>query len=179
MTKKALSLSLKEIMQNTAFSKITIENICENAGISRRNFYRYFPDKYELLNWTYYNDFIEGVSQKEHPRTIDLIPDVVRHLEKNREFYLRAFDVTGQNSFRDFCYERLYPYMDRDYGSVFPDQRSKEFVFRRIINGVFDSYQEWMRQDRGMSAEEYADYLVGMIKKFAVKFAEVAENDPK
>ena len=55
ITKKALAEALKLLMRKTPFSKLSIADICSTAGLSRRSFYRHFRDKYELLNWIYYD----------------------------------------------------------------------------------------------------------------------------
>ena len=58
ITKRALAESFKSLMRKMPFNKISVESICEGAGTSRRNFYRHFLDKYELLTWVYYEDFV-------------------------------------------------------------------------------------------------------------------------
>ena len=60
---------LKVHLRKTPFSKITVDDICESAGIGRRSFYRYFKDKYDLLNWLYDHDFcstLEKIPGQDH-----------------------------------------------------------------------------------------------------------------
>lgn len=57
-TKETLSESMKELMREKPFDRISVNDICENAALSRRNFYRHFTDKFDLLQWTYDHDYL-------------------------------------------------------------------------------------------------------------------------
>lgn len=50
MTKALIGESLKVLMRNHPFEKITIKMITDEAGVIRPTFYNYFCDKYESLN---------------------------------------------------------------------------------------------------------------------------------
>lgn len=176
ITKNALAQSLKTIMRTEPFAKITVEEICEEAGLSRRNFYRHFPDKYGLLNWMYYVDFVQDTIEKPVRRTIDKLPRICAHLYLDRAVYLNAFDVKGQNSFRSFCIELLWPDMVRDYGRAFLSEKEERFYLNLILNAVFDTFQMWLRSEPCKPPEQFAQELTDSITRFAKVFAEVAEN---
>ena len=57
-TKYAIANVFKEIMTKKSFEKITISDITTACGLNRQTFYYHFRDKYELLNWIFYNDAI-------------------------------------------------------------------------------------------------------------------------
>ena len=59
ITKKALASSLKDLLSKYKFNKITIKDITENCGVNRQTFYYHFKDKYDLVNWIYYTEFIK------------------------------------------------------------------------------------------------------------------------
>lgn len=48
-TQKALSGALITLLETTAFNKITVNDICAEAMVSRSAFYVHFEDKYDLL----------------------------------------------------------------------------------------------------------------------------------
>ena len=58
ITKKALANALKELMAEVSFRSISISDICGRCDMSRKSFYYHFKDKYDLVNWIYYNEFI-------------------------------------------------------------------------------------------------------------------------
>lgn len=45
----ALTNTLLTILQTNSFSKITVNDLCKVAGVSRSTFYVYFSDKFDLL----------------------------------------------------------------------------------------------------------------------------------
>lgn len=59
--KKAIGEGTKDLMRQKTVNEISVTEICEKVGISRRNFYRYFQDKYEVVQWIYYHDSLMEV----------------------------------------------------------------------------------------------------------------------
>ena len=56
ITKKALAEGFKELVKKKNFESITVLDITEKCGLNRQTFYYHFHDKYELVNWIYYNE---------------------------------------------------------------------------------------------------------------------------
>ncbi len=67
--KKSVAESLKVCLQKKPFSKITVDDIRDTAGVGRCSFHRHFKDKHELLNRLY--DF--GFCAKEVPVVVRMI----------------------------------------------------------------------------------------------------------
>ena len=61
MTKALIGESLKVLMRNHPFEKITIKMITDEAGVIRPTFYNYFCDKYEVVEWIFNEYIIEKV----------------------------------------------------------------------------------------------------------------------
>ena len=45
ITKNALAASLKNLMREKPFEKISVSDICEACGMNRKSFYYHFKDK--------------------------------------------------------------------------------------------------------------------------------------
>ena len=65
ITKSALARALKRLMAEKDFQKISVTDICEKCGMNRKSFYYHFKDKYDLMNWIFYTEFITMVTTKE------------------------------------------------------------------------------------------------------------------
>ena len=50
-TKYIFAQAIKELIKNRPLDKITVTDIVIKAGMTRHTFYRYFMDKYDLVNW--------------------------------------------------------------------------------------------------------------------------------
>ena len=98
ITKKALATSMKKLMKDKAFDKISVIDICEGCGMNRKSFYYHFKDKYDLVNWIFYTEFITLASSKSFDSGWDLVKLVVELFYEDRDFYRSALEITGQNS---------------------------------------------------------------------------------
>ena len=50
-TRYIFAKAIKELIKTRPLDKITVIDIVTNAGKTRQTFYRYFKDKYDLVNW--------------------------------------------------------------------------------------------------------------------------------
>ena len=64
-TKKMMANSLKELIQEMPFSKITIDKIVTNCGYNRQTFYYHFKDIYDLVEWSCINDASKALSDQK------------------------------------------------------------------------------------------------------------------
>jgi len=97
----SLAESLRELMIKHVFEKITIKQVCDEAGVIRATFYNYFNDKYDCLNWIIYHDICEN--NEEYLKSGDFKTayyNCFKTIEENKEFYRSAYNnVIGINSF--------------------------------------------------------------------------------
>ena len=103
-TKKALAQSLKELMGQQPFSKISVADICESCGMSRKSFYYHFKDKYDLVHWIFKVEFIQSIQGVEQESSWDLFRALCFYFYQEKDFYCCAIQIEGQNgSFRGNC----------------------------------------------------------------------------
>lgn len=53
-----------ELMEDLAFEKINVADICEKCDMNRKRFYYRFKDKYDLVNRIYGAEFIAAIGKK-------------------------------------------------------------------------------------------------------------------
>ncbi len=171
-TKLLFGNAMKELMLEKPFEKITISDLCERSGVSRRSFYRYFKDKYELIEWIYDHDYLQYSQIRDDWHEWDYFPDICRFLYKERAFYGKAFAITGQNSFRDFCRERLYYLVKNDFDGILSDEEM-EFFFRAQTTVLFDNMAKWLSSDPCMPPDEYSAMVQDVVKRYTGHMAEI------
>lgn len=109
ITKETFARALKELLQERPLTKISVKDITEQCELSRNAFYYHFKDKYELINWIFYDDMIRNANSFNDPSKLtDSFVNVCKCLYKNREFYLACFQYVGQNSLFDSLHELYY-----------------------------------------------------------------------
>lgn len=97
-----LADSLKVLAIIKPIEKITIKEITDKAGVIRPTFYNHFQDKYELLEWITIHDLFAPVEPFLSNGMIkEAVTYILTTMEKEKEFYKKAADLEGQNSFNE------------------------------------------------------------------------------
>ena len=90
------------------FRKLTVSEICEAAEVSRKTFYKYFKDKNDIVEQILIKDIIVPMEKlRELYINMDLPEGMIlewqyQQFYKERKFYERISEFTGQNSFYEF-----------------------------------------------------------------------------
>lgn len=172
ITKMALANSLKALMQEKSFNKISINDICAGCCMNRKSFYYHFQDKYDLLNWIFDTEFREFALRSSRLETWDLMLSLCYYLYENRKFYRKALEIDGQNSFRshlyDFLYEKFYNelevlFIEDIYGTSL-DKIQAQF----ITDGVMCALERWLLSHSNMTADEFIEKLRSLVVRLII-----------
>ena len=89
ITKRALAKTLKELCQYRNFEKISINDLTNKCGLNRQTFYYHFQDKYDLLQWLYYDELFADI---ENIITFDnwdqCLLTVLEKIYQEKDFYI-------------------------------------------------------------------------------------------
>ena len=145
-TKKHLAETLKKLMREQKFSKITVSSLVEAAGVNRKTFYYHFKNTSELLAWMFGQEVflkLEGYNlSADYETALNFIMD---YLEKNRVLIKSATDSIGWSEIRKFIYDDLHQVMLRLVKTAVPDEP--------------EDYQE-------IAAEFYSEAMAGMLLRW-------------
>ena len=91
ITKKALAVSLKELLNRKSLSKITVRDVVESCGVNRQTFYYHFKDIYDLLEWT----FTQDIDRAFHEQTDNLnwqewCAILISYMKENKKLILNV-----------------------------------------------------------------------------------------
>lgn len=104
VTNTLLAKSFKELVRKHPIEKITIKQITDKAGVIRPTFYNHFQDKYELLEWIISTELLEPVRPLiENQMINEALLLLFMNIEKERDFYIQAVRLEGQNSFESIA----------------------------------------------------------------------------
>ena len=94
-TKRMLSMSLKKLLSKTTLDNITIQDITDDAEVSRKTFYYHFQDIYDLLDWTLQEDARHLLADKINlDNWEESIAALFVYMQENRLLVLNAFHST-------------------------------------------------------------------------------------
>lgn len=170
VTKKALESSMKQLVAEKPFAKITVEDICALAGVSCRNFYRYAHDKYELLDMIYQDDFMSKLVRHDDWCVWDYFPSICRYCYQNRAFIRNAIAVEGQNSPRSYWEEFLTPLILHDYADRSISEEALSFSISHQTSALFDYMELWLKAEPCTPPDAFAARVRRAVAEHA-KFA--------
>ena len=147
ITKKALADALKQLMQTTAFSKISVGNICSLCDMNRKSFYYHFKDKYDLLQWIFYTEFIATVRSDSPEDGWELLEKVCEYFYENRTFYVNAFEIDGQDSFCDYFTSVLQTLVLQYFGDSLTDAEHEDFFSSFFTQAYVLAIQNWLKEE--------------------------------
>lgn len=103
-----LAESLKELAEKHPIEKITIKEITDKAGVIRPTFYNHFQDKYELLEWIIMTELLEPIFPLiQNGMTNQALVLLFSSMEKEKNFYVKASRLDGQNSFESIVKQSI------------------------------------------------------------------------
>ena len=168
ITKNALAMALKQLMKTQGFDKISVSEICKECGMNRKSFYYHFRDKYDLVNWIFYVDFLGTLQVASYQNGWDALLELCEKFYSDRDFYLEALKIEGQNSFRDYFHDILeailLEYLEQYFGSEKITRFASEFFSDAIICALI----RWITSKEPVSAEAFVDQIHACMK--GVKF---------
>lgn len=148
LTKRLLKEAFLEMFKTTPIDKIHIRALCDNAGINRSTFYKYYNSPLDLLE-EMENEMlliVEGELQKCHSLDSSLITICV-YLENNIEtarliinnnasgdFHKKIFNLP---SLRNLINAKLDSFTDTE----------KTYIISFITTGYYQMFKDWLNKD--------------------------------
>ncbi len=158
-TREKIWEAFYELCETVPFQKITVEQIATRAGVSKATFYRHFMDKYDVLNYSATEVAGRLIRREECRGWQDFLVHMFREIGSKKDYYRRAFRISGQNAHTSFLFEYSYETMEKcclqAHGR---DSLSAEegFMIAHYCHGCVGIMDDWLRDDGGLSADEIA-----------------------
>jgi len=176
ITKKALATSLKNLMEEKPFEKISIADICERCDMNRKSFYYHFKDKYDLVNWIFDTEFIAVARKKNYGNAGEILGDICEYFHENRSFYRKALSIQGQNSFSDHFRELLYLILSSQLDDIIGVSIKQEFQINFFVDAIIMTFQRWIIEYTAMSSKEFMEQMRVCIRYITEKYSEIEEK---
>ncbi len=166
ITKRALATALRELMLEVPFDKIQVAHICERCDMNRKSFYYHFKDKYDLLNWIFDTEiitFTQGYSGNEKlEQRVEVIQDVCNYFYENRDFYRKALNVQGQNSFSEHFRECNMAILKIRLAHLIEDSED-DFALNFFTDAIVCTMERWLLNKNCMPPDEFTTKLFRFI----------------
>ncbi|MBQ6388155.1 MAG: TetR family transcriptional regulator [Mogibacterium sp.] len=178
-TRKTLIKCMNKLVRENPFSRISIEDICSMAHVSRRTFYRYFSDKYDILAATYFECFFSKIDIRDDDTFWSIFAKVCLQIYSEKSFFSHAIGVKGQNGFWEETKKLLFPYMCRDYPITEDIQDTVHFYIYNDLDVLFQLIERWIHDDFVQSPEKFSAFAHDSFKVHGRWVYEAATGRPR
>ena len=150
-----------------SLDRMTISEICKNAGISRQTFYRHFESKYDIPWW--HSIFCRQFYLNEIGRTIDWHTGYYHHLRlvsQEREFYRKSIQYSINTPFGQTVMpeNRIAVLIDtlENYRHV-PVDDNMRFLVETFSKLETEVMNDWFRSDQPTDLVRWTEDLVSLV----------------
>jgi len=148
--KRHLAETVVRELKTKSIEEITVQDIISSCEISRSTFYRYFKDKFDLLNWIFSQYMDELTSYYSHDSLCykQVIFDITSFMSNSQMLFLKCFSYTGQNSFQEHFLQRTTEYITEHLEDRMDvEALSKEYATIVAFNsaGVLHTIVNWLQ----------------------------------
>lgn len=161
-TRYIFAQSIKDLMQTQSLDKMTVTDIVKHSGMTRQTFYRYFQDKYDLVNW--YFEKLADKSFRQIGNSSTLREGLIKKftfLLNDKVFFTQAFQSKDYNNVENYDYQCILEFyqtiIQRKIGDIPYDIM---FLLEMYCHGSITMTVEWAIRGMKQSPHEIADLLI-------------------
>ena len=161
-TRYIFAKSLKDLMVNQSLDKMTVTDIVKHSGMTRQTFYRYFKDKYDLVNW--YFEKLADKSFRQIGNSSTLKEGLVKKFTfifNDKVFFSQAFQSKDYNNVEHYDYQCILEFythiIEKKIGAIPKDIL---FLLEMYCHGSITMTVNWATTGMKESPEVIADLLI-------------------
>lgn len=163
ITKKAIAEALKENCRVKNIEKISIADITNKCGLNRQTFYYHFQDKYELLNWIYYNElFVKVIEDITFDNWSERIYILLEIMKDDKKFYVNTIKSSDEY-FKDYIFN-ITKVIFKDAIEKLDEknnltEESKNFISEFYSFGICGVILSWVKSGMKESSRSVGNHL--------------------
>ncbi len=157
-TKECLYRSFLELIAEKPVSDITVIEICEKAGVSRKTFYKYYSDQFALLSGMQ-DDLFADYRDRISAQDVDVFviaPALIQFADENRVLLRAIFANRGEGNFIDRIQDDLFTTYKDAWEVANPNMPKDdvEALFYFVVSGLTGLVRHWLFDRPEMTAEQ-------------------------
>lgn len=180
-TERTLRRCLRKLLRQKKLDQITVTEICDTAEIAKRTFYRYYPDKYALLEDLYVRDYFEKLEITEDLSLYAIYSRMAEQMYQEQDVFRHIIDAKGQNGFWDLVTRLLFPVFLKNVVNDPSVDQERDFYTRRDIELLLHFFESWIKSGYRKTPEDFVEYIRmcnAIHGKWEYQLATGRETDP-
>ncbi len=179
VTKRALEASLKNLLLKKPLSKITINDITEDCGISRMTFYYHFKDIYDLVEWSCLEDAKRALEGKKTYETWQQgILQIFEAVLENKPFIINVYRSVSREHVENYLFKLTYDLLigvvNEKSDGITIREEDKEFIadfYKYAFVGVMLNWvRDDMKEDPRRIVDRISTIMQGNVTQALEKF---------
>lgn len=149
-----------ELCRTTPFEKLTVEKIIRQSGVSKATFYRYFRDKYDVLNYNSMAVAERIIGGQPCDNWQEFLKCMFKEIESEADYYRKAFKTSGQNAHARFLYEYSYGLVKKCYQTFYGLEgltREQDYMISHYCHGCVETIGDWLLESDRVPGEKMAE----------------------
>ncbi len=155
---KAITNALLELMKTEEYSKISITDIVEKAGLSRVTYYRHFNSKEEILI-----RFFEEAKAKFAENNKIVGPDTNELMILNLFIYFKSNMEVNKCLVKANLDMEILKFLSNEFLEMLPEKIDKYFAYF-VAGALFNVFIHWLENDCKDSIEQVSRPFIDMDK---------------
>jgi len=129
-----------------------------------------------LINWIFYTEIVGEFNREQVAAESGwvVLDKLCNFFYKNKDFYINALSITGQNSFEEYYLELLKKLIMTRIADLFEDDGNQEFYINFFLDTLSSSTLRWLRDGAKIPPNEFST----LIKKAATGAAMKILSEP-
>lgn len=159
-TKIQILRACNSLLREVPFEKITVSMIAKKSGISKPTFYRYFIDKYDVMNYNYKRNLDKWISNNNCRCWREFYVKMYTASMTDSKREKNAFSAVGTNSYKAFLFQYSYAAIESSATKCrggAPLTREEKIYLSIFCYGVIDLNFDWINGKLDYTVEEMAE----------------------
>ena len=161
-SRKAIINATVNLLRTQSINKITVKQILDESDVSKGTFYKYFKDKFDVVNMyyeEYYYNVINSLSNNDKKATEAIFLFYI----ENKKIIRNAFDFSGTNSLLEHTVEILYEFYKKTWLNGTKEKQLPIDVHLTFIyhcNGLVSLYKEIIYSDIDFDSQYISNFAL-------------------
>ncbi len=176
-TKKAIAEAFMALLKEKSLEDITVNELCERAGVRRTTFYKHFKDKFD-----YIASFVRGLRSKfdniiwkagkpdDTPEYYvmyakQVISFIMRHESEIDHVMQSPLITVVLNILSEQNYYDTYERIQMSVSAGLKINASAEVLSSMLVGGVTNAIFNWLKSGKNKSPEELAEEVGAIVRR--------------
>ncbi len=167
VTKRMVKEGLMRILDKKPLEKVNITELCQEAGINRTTFYRYYESPRDVLTEMRNAFFEETFEHFQKPLTVSGIERIFVRLSEHAKLVKLFFQYNSDTDWTNFFTQIYNSFPERKMMKAFQDldENSAKLLTAYLAGGAYFLARQWIMEEIPMSPKDVAAIALDILDK--------------